>query len=122
MGRHSSGEARGALGGKVHYLGAWGSIEAHESYARLVREWGANGNRPVVRVATAPQAGLRVRDLLDQWRAYLDATGRYRKNGVPTTQRDYVAYVCKSLAEFAGRLVAGCHGRRRTKCSRDRGS
>jgi len=35
MGRHSSGQARVTLGGKVLHLGLRGSAEAHENYARL---------------------------------------------------------------------------------------
>src|SRR5262245_1681882 len=47
MGRHSSGQARITLGGKVHYLGRWASPEAHARYAELVRAWLDNGKRPL---------------------------------------------------------------------------
>ena len=37
MGRHSSGQARVTLNGKVHYLGAFASPEAR--YAELIQQW-----------------------------------------------------------------------------------
>jgi hypothetical protein len=37
MRRHSSGQARVTLAGKTHYLGAWGSPEAHERYVARTR-------------------------------------------------------------------------------------
>lgn len=39
--RHSSGQARVEIDGKVHYLGAYGSRESHAEYERLIAEWRA---------------------------------------------------------------------------------
>ena len=33
------------ISGQNHYLGAYGSPESHEKYARLIAEWQANGQR-----------------------------------------------------------------------------
>src|SRR5436190_2501580 len=43
IGRHSSGQARVTIGGKVYYLGPYGSLEAQQAYTRLVERWEANG-------------------------------------------------------------------------------
>ncbi len=102
MGRHSSGQARITLGGKVHYLGEFGTPEAYEKYAQLVRQWEANGRQAVDRTPNAVQATLRIGDLLDQYRASIDARGRYQKNGRPTSQRAYIDNVCNALKEHAG--------------------
>ena len=39
LGRHSSGQARVTLNGKVHYCGRWGTAEASGSS----RRWGSGG-------------------------------------------------------------------------------
>ncbi len=47
MGRHSSGQARITLNGKVHYLGLFGSPAAKQAYVDLIAKWDANGRRPI---------------------------------------------------------------------------
>ena len=49
LGRHSSGQARVTLDGKVHYCGRWGTIESHARYAELIRAWQERGEQPAVR-------------------------------------------------------------------------
>src|SRR5689334_4892943 len=83
LGRHSSGQARVTLNGKVYYCGPWGSLDAQKRYAELIEKWEANGRQPLDPVATAPQV-RRVRDVLDEFMAWLDATGRYQKHGKAT--------------------------------------
>jgi len=104
LGRHSSGQARVVLNGKVHYCGVWGTVEAHARYAELIREWQERGEQPSARAPNAAQASLKLGDLLTQFLEHVDATGRYRKNGAPTTQRGNFQRVCDSLREFAGRV------------------
>src|SRR5262245_60992243 len=55
MGRHSSGQARVTLNGKVHYLGVFGSAEAHARYADLMRQWQDGGRRPLQQLPHAGQ-------------------------------------------------------------------
>jgi hypothetical protein len=109
LGRHSSGQARVILNGRAHYCGVWGTVEAHARYAELIRAWQERGDQPPQRTQNAAQAALRLGDLLTQFLEHVDATGRYRKNGVPTGQRAAFQYVCDSLRRFAGSLaVARC--------------
>ena len=59
MSRHkASGQAIVRLGGRDHYLGAWGTRTAKSEYDRVVAEWLANG-----RHSRADAAALTVADL-----------------------------------------------------------
>jgi len=87
LGRHSSGQARVTLNGKVHYLGPFGSPEAHQRYAELVQHWLDAGRQPLQQPPHAGQAVLTVRDAFARYREWILATGRYVKNGQPTSQR-----------------------------------
>lgn len=103
MGRHSSGQARVRLSGETHYLGPWGSPEAHAAFAELLRKWIANGKEPLgPRLPHAAELTFTVSALVDQYRAWLDGTQRYHKGGKPTSQRR-VAWRALSLFEdFTG--------------------
>lgn len=100
MGRHSSGQARVKLNGKTHYLGIYGTVEAQRSYTNLVEQWIKNGRQPLVDAVTVEQC-VALRVLLEQFEAYLDESGRYRKNGQPTSQRGIVR---KAITEFCERF------------------
>lgn len=102
MGRHSSGQARITLNGKVHYLGAFGSPEAHQRYAELVQKWLSGGGRPLTEVPHAGQVLLTVRDLFVRYSEWVMVTGRYLKNGSPTSQRHLIEDVLLSFEAFAG--------------------
>jgi hypothetical protein len=69
IGRHSSGQARITLNGKVHYLGPWGSIEAQRAYTELLTRWEANGRQPLDQPATVLQV-RRIRDLFADYLAH----------------------------------------------------
>jgi integrase len=103
MTMHSSGQARVRLNGKAHYLGAWGSPEAHERYATLLKQWEANGREPIgPRPITAVEAMLTVSDLSAQYLAWIDGTRRYHKGGKPTSQRRVAGRALSLFEEFAG--------------------
>ncbi|MBL8736220.1 MAG: site-specific integrase [Planctomycetes bacterium] len=105
MGLHkTSGQARVVLSGVEHYLGVWGTAESHERYAALVKKWLADGKQPQRRAPTVVQAVLTLRSLFDQFLAHADASGRYWKNGAPTTQRAQFDWVGDSLAATLGTL------------------
>src|SRR5687768_4243389 len=79
LGRHSSGQGRVCLSGRMHYLGAFGTIECQRNYTELVDKWIANGRRPLDPPATCVQV-RRLRDLFADYLGWLDETGRYRKD------------------------------------------
>ena len=41
LGRHSRGQARVTLGVRVHYCGAWGTVDAQQCYTELLAKWDA---------------------------------------------------------------------------------
>ncbi len=105
MGLHkSSGQARVVLAGVEHYLGVWGTADSHARYAELVKRWLADGKRPQRQAPTVAQAVLTLRALFDQFLAHADASGRYWKNGAPTTQRAQFLWVADSLTSTLGAL------------------
>lgn len=104
MGRHSTGQARVTLNGKVHYLGAFGSPGAHARYAELIQQWLASGRRPLHALPNPVQATRTVRDLFASYREWIVATGRYVKNGRPTTQRALIEKVLTEFEAFVGSL------------------
>ena len=58
LGRHSSGQARVTLNGKVHYCGRWGTAEASGSS----RRWGSGGlHRSLERLHPSPASARRRR-------------------------------------------------------------
>lgn len=102
----SSGQARVVLAGKEHYLGKWGTPDAHAKYAALMRAWVDSGGVPPPQhqAPTVVEATYRVRDLQRDYLAFLDATGRHQKHGVPTSQRVYVEITLRAFCAFAGEL------------------
>ena len=107
MSRHSSGQARVCLNGKMHYLGAFESPEAHARYADLVQKWLSGGRAPLEpKLPHAGQAMLTVREMFDKYRAWLVTTGKYRKNGEETTQMHLTKDALASFERHAGQMRA----------------
>lgn len=51
--RHSSGQARVRIDGRVHYLGPYGSREALERYSRLIDDWRQSADCPPASLSIA---------------------------------------------------------------------
>lgn len=103
MSRHSSGQARVRLSGKVHYLGAYDSPEAHERYGALLREWRDGGKQPLgERLPHAGEVSYTAAELARDFLGWLDSTGRYQKRGEPTSYRHTVEDTLRSFIAFAG--------------------
>jgi len=89
--RHSSGQARVRIRGKVHYLGLYGSLESRQRYAELIAEWSADQAERTQ--FTIPELVL----------CYMDfAKKHYVKNGLETselscirTAHPYRAAICR---------------------------
>ncbi|MCK5941507.1 MAG: tyrosine-type recombinase/integrase [Planctomycetes bacterium] len=104
--RHSSGQARVVLDGKVHYLGKWGTPGAHARYADLIQRWQDGELVTTAPVdATAPRkttiSGVTL--AYDEW---IERTRLYRKNGRPTTQLGLIRRALKELNHFVGDVPA----------------
>jgi integrase len=74
-----SGQAVVTLSGRDFYLGRFGSVESHERYGRLIREWKANH-----RLGAVDPADLTIVELLARYMQH--AAGYYVKNGRPTSE------------------------------------
>jgi integrase len=60
--------------------------------------------QPVSALPDPAQAILTCRELFDSYRAWVNATGRYLKNGKPTSQRGMIDRVLDGFGEFVGNL------------------
>lgn len=101
------------LGGRDHYLGAYGSAESHEAYARLIAEWNANGKSLI----TPPNgqkneqpgaADLTVSELILRYWEF--AKGYYIKNGRPTGEADNIRLALVPLRRLYGSTSASTFG------------
>lgn len=98
---HSSGQARIRLGGRVIYLGPWGSPESHQRYASAVAEWLASGGGPH---RPACSAGLTVAEVIEHYWCF--AKGYYTKNGEPTGQLERVRRSLRMVNDLYSALPA----------------
>lgn len=104
MMKHSSGQARVCLSGQIHYLGKFGSVQAAEKYAALVKAWEAGGRQPLRKVATVRTA-VPIAEVFERWETYLDETGRYQKNGKETSHRGAVRVVVRDFCKMFGQVA-----------------
>ena len=84
------------LGGRRHYLGAWGSQEARDAYDRLVIEWLSNAWRP----PSDPQATTVSSLLAAYWRHA--QTYYAHRDGTPTSTQAVVKHAISPLRRFYG--------------------
>jgi len=118
--RHSTGQARVILSGKTHYLGKWGTPEAHAKYAALVKAWEENGRQSAAPVATVVDVRFKVADLFREYGRYLDDTGRYSKNGKSTSQRQLIDVALRELEALFGEVRVDRFGEEHLLQHRDR--
>jgi integrase len=90
------------IAGKDHYLGAYGSPQSHEAYARLIAEWRANRGHLLPATAAGPAAdrSLTIDGLiLAYWR---HVEGYYVKDGRPTSEQDNIRQALRFLRRLYG--------------------
>jgi integrase len=92
------------LGGRMFYLGRYGSIESRSEYARLIAEWTAQGGVSPPQAGSAPPSGPGddpvIAELIrDYWR---HAEVYYRKNGEPTTEVGMIKLATTPLRRLYG--------------------
>jgi integrase len=112
-----TGQARVRLGGKDHYLGAYGSEASRRKYDELIRQW-LDGMAAPVSGVQAPAPGLTVADVLALYDQH--AEGRYRKCGRATGQLERVRIAFGPVRLRHGPTAAVAFGPRALKeCRRD---
>jgi integrase len=107
----ASGRAVVKLGGRVVYLGVYGSEEAQSAYLRLVAEWQASGGVAAVEVVTVDQV------IAGYWQ---HAEVYYRKNGKPTSELSVLRLAMRPLHALYGSLSAAEFGPLALKACRER--
>jgi hypothetical protein len=107
----ASGRAVVKLGGRVVYLGVYGSEEAQSAYLRLVAEWQASGGVAAVEVVTVGQV------IAGYWQ---HAEVYYRKNGKPTSELSVLRLAMRPLHALYGSLPAAEFGPLALKACRER--
>lgn len=93
--RHSSGNARVTIGGRVHYLGKYGTPEMHRRYAELLES-------PAAPTITAPDVLFTAADLCARWWQHVEGTGKYLKDEQPTSSRTIIGRILKNFCDHLG--------------------
>jgi hypothetical protein len=102
------------INGKNHYLGAYGSPESHEKYARLVGEWQANRRRAPIaqtgltgstRTVSVSPSALTVSELI---LAFFEHARRHYRHadGTPTGELDNFRDALRPLRRLYGSTLA----------------
>lgn len=104
------------IDGKNHYLGAYGSDETHEKYARLIAQWREMRHRPTGSRATDQQvSNLRINEVtLRYWQF---TVAYYRKNGAPTRELSCIREALRPLRRLYGNCEANAFGPLALKCA-----
>jgi hypothetical protein len=116
--QHSTGQARVTLNGKTFYLGRYGNAAATTAYGELIAKWTKNGRQPLVPEVDVEQMRP-MREVFARWEQHLDAAGRYRKNGRPTSPRQIVAVAVREFCERFGDVPASSYYERHLLQHRD---
>lgn len=97
----ASGQAVVKLGGRVVYLGPFGSEEAEQAYRRTIAEWQARGE-------FVPQAVVLVKHVIAVY--WKHAEVYYRKNGKPTSELSVLRLAMRPLFALYADLPAAEFG------------
>lgn len=103
--RHSSGQARVRIGGKMFYCGRWGTAAAQAKYSDLLKRWEEGGRQPLDPTPDCEQVRP-LRELFAAWEQYLDGARRYQKRGEETSQRAIVRVAVREFCERFGNVPA----------------
>jgi integrase len=97
------------VGGKVTYLGVYGTESSRTAYAAVVADVlsGRAVTPPIPPIGERPQV-VTVREVCDRFTVY--AKGYYRKGGGPTTEVAIVTAACRHATALVGDLPAESFG------------
>jgi integrase len=89
------------INGRNHYLGAYGSAESHEKYARLIAEWRLHSNRllPTTgpkRFSSTPSVNELILSYFRHARSY------YVKDGRATSEQDNIRQALRFVRQLYG--------------------
>ena len=97
------------IDGRNHYLGAYGSPESHEKYARLIAEWRLHSRKsPPTTGPGQPDPTLSVNELILAYFRHVQAY--YVKDGRPTSEQDNIRQALRFLRKTFGTTPASEFG------------
>lgn len=102
----ASGQAVVTIAGRDHYLGRYDSPDSHEAYGRTIAAWKA-GTLPAKRPASAV---LTIGAMVAAYLKAMEATGRYTKDGRPTSERYCLALALRPLVRLFATAPAATFG------------
>jgi len=92
-----SGQAVVTIKGKDHYLGGFETPESRDRYGALISELLTSG-RPVEKRA----AGATVDHMIAAYWDFVERSGRYQRDGVPTSEREWLQNSLRPLSTLFG--------------------
>ncbi|MCA8994174.1 MAG: hypothetical protein KDA88_19495 [Planctomycetaceae bacterium] len=99
----ASGRAVVRIGGRDHYLGAYGSDESHAAYARLIAEWRFQKKAAREKPKSLPTPSRTIMTVSEVMVKYRDfAIGYYTKNGEPNKEFVEMRIALKPVRELYG--------------------
>lgn len=104
------------IDGHCHYLGAFGSTESHEKYARLIAGWHAEPARPISGVDRATSEDLSNNELMLRYWGHVEQY--YRQGDRPTGEQPTIRAALWYLRELYGLTPAAEFGPRALKIVR----
>ena len=97
------------IDGRNHYLGAYGSPESHEKYARLIAEWRIHSRKPTPTTGPGrPDPTLSVNELILAYFGHVQTY--YIKDGRPTSEQDNIRQALRFLRKTFGTTPASEFG------------
>jgi integrase len=97
------------LDGRNHYLGAYGSSESHEKYARLIAEWRLHARHLLPTTGPRrPVSTLSVNELILSY--FRHAQSYYVKDRRPTSEQDNIRQALRFVRQLYGASQAAAFG------------
>ncbi|MCA8942520.1 MAG: tyrosine-type recombinase/integrase [Planctomycetes bacterium] len=106
-----TGQAVVRIDGHDHYLGKHGSGESKERYGALVADFLTVGSR--LEPEPDPRGERTVNEVIAAYWEHIEKSGRYMKNGQPTSERSWIRDSLRPLCALFGETPAAAFGPRR---------
>lgn len=111
--RHKpTGQAVVRIDGRDFYLGKYGTQESRERYAVLIADYLTIGSRGPVPEPESDR-GRSVDEVIAAYWEQIERSGRYTKNGEPTSERSWIRDSLKPLSSLFGETLASEFGPRK---------
>jgi integrase len=103
----ASGQAVVTIDGRDHYLGRYDTPASHEAYGRKIAAWKA-GTLTTPRASNGP--ALTIAGMVAAYYEAIDGSGKYTKEGKPTSERYCLALALRPLVRLFATAPAATFG------------